>query len=570
MRQSGRDEWRVEVAHEKWRDCLWIALCEGVAALLLWPWQNTPFVDDWTYAWSVEWLLQHAELRILEWSSNFNVIQVLWGALFCLPVGFSFTALRVSTWVLAVGCLWGLYWLLRELNTSRQLALLGTATLGVNPVFFMLGFTFMTDVPFLAFMVWASFAMVRALRGQRTRWLLAASILACLAIGVRVVGVVIPGAMAVVLLWQSDRRGRSRGRVLLAVLPLIFLGGLLWWGTGHWQHTADVSQLKDAPASRVHNLRYAIPLLPWALVHGSAFLTGTVGLALTPLSLACLRPGLGRRVTVSALVLGFFFLGLSLSTSAYLPPLTDGSIWSFAELGATEPLVPGFQPPAFPPWWREAVTFMAWGSAAIVFAVLPRRLYNPGEAFLGWLTLAHFGFMVMLWLFYDRYALVVLPSVIGLLLTGEVAPRPALMWVVVAVFGGVSFVGVHDHLQYNQALWQAVAGLRQRGVPDADIDGGYIVNGWLHYAHPANAPRDEQGNLLVPGLTTRLHPLRYQIANAPAPEWTLVKTIPYRRWWGRSGTICILERGTAPPAPAREGNDTGRFSVPGRSTAVLN
>jgi len=163
------------------------------------------------------------------------------------------------------------------------------------------------------------------------------------------------------------------------------------------------------------------------------------------------------------------------------------------------------------------------------------------------LAIAH-ETIVLLWLFYDRYALVLLPSGIGLLLTGQVSPRPTLMLMFIALFGGVSFVGVHDHLQYNQALWQAVDALHQRGIPDADIDGGYVVNGWLHYAHPDKAPRDERGNILVPGLTTKLNPLRYQIANFPLPTWRLVKTIPYQRWLGRSGTICILERDTAPPS----------------------
>jgi len=133
-------------------------------------------------------------------------------------------------------------------------------------------------------------------------------------------------------------------------------------------------------------------------------------------------------------------------------------------------------------------------------------------------------------------------------LAGGVSPRPALVLGCAALFGGLSFVGVHDHLQYNQALWQAVDTLRQRGVPDSDIDGGYVVNGWLHYAHPENAPRDAQGNILVPGLTTKINPLRYQIANCPSPTRRLVTTIAYRRWLGRSGTICILERETAPPS----------------------
>jgi hypothetical protein len=548
------------VDHEKWRDCLWIALAEAAVTLLLHPFQNTPFVDDWTYAWSVQWLLQHAELKILEWSSHHDVVQVLWGALFCVPAGFSFTALRVSTWVLAVVCLWGLYGLLRELGIARQPALLGTAALGVNPIFFMLSFTFMTDVPCLALMVWASFAMVRAVRTRQTGWLVAATVLACLAIGVRVVGVVIPVAMAAVLLVQTDEWGRRRGRVWLTVIPFLFLGGLLWWSTKHMYYTADLSQMRDGPAGRVDNLRYAVPLLPWALLDDTAFVTGAVGLALLPLSIACLHRGLTRCVAVSVLGLGVVFLALALTDRPYVLPLSAGSIWSFFELGLTESLVPGFQPPAFPPWWRAVAMFVAGGSAAIFLATLPRRFSRPGEAFLGWVILGHFLLMAILWLFHDRYALVVLPAAIGLLLTGGVSPRPLPTLVFLALFGGVSVVGVRDHLQYNQALWQAVAVLRQRGVPDSDIDGGYIVNGWLHYAHPDKAPRDEQGNILVPGLTTAGNPLRYVIANLPLPQWRVVTTIPYQRWWGRSGTIWVLEHATAPPAPGSEGKSTGDFN----------
>src|SRR5678815_1131209 len=94
---------------EQSRDLIGIALAACIPVLLLRPFQNAPHVDDWVYAWSVEWLLKHHELRTLEFSASINVIQTLWGALFCLPFGFSFTALRVSTWALSVLGLGGLY-----------------------------------------------------------------------------------------------------------------------------------------------------------------------------------------------------------------------------------------------------------------------------------------------------------------------------------------------------------------------------------------------------------------------------------------------------------------------------
>src|SRR5689334_10766744 len=87
-----------------------------IPLLILRPLQNVPYVDDWTYAWSVENLLNTGTLKVLDWSSSMAVAQALWGALFCLPAGFSFSALRLSTWVLSVFGIIGFYQLLMELG----------------------------------------------------------------------------------------------------------------------------------------------------------------------------------------------------------------------------------------------------------------------------------------------------------------------------------------------------------------------------------------------------------------------------------------------------------------------
>ncbi|MBI5394724.1 MAG: glycosyltransferase family 39 protein, partial [Verrucomicrobia bacterium] len=171
--------------NEKLRDCFWIILAGALAALTLRPFQDTPLIDDWTYAWAVEWLLKHSQLRMLDWCIHINPVHVVWGWLFCLPAGFSFVALRLSTFVSAVACVCGVYAVLRELEVSRRDALIGAAVLGLNPIFFFLAISFMTDVPFLALTVWAAWAMVRALRERSNGWLVAASALAALARGVR-------------------------------------------------------------------------------------------------------------------------------------------------------------------------------------------------------------------------------------------------------------------------------------------------------------------------------------------------------------------------------------------------
>jgi hypothetical protein len=154
------------------KDCLRVILIWIAPAALLRPFQDVPFVDDWVYAWPVQRILEHGDLRLLDYSGSLNFVQVLWGAIFCLPFGFSFSALRLSTWMCAALCLCGTYLLLLELRVSRRDSLIATAVLGAYPIFFMLSYTFMTDVPFLTAMVWSLLAFVRALRWQHDGWLL--------------------------------------------------------------------------------------------------------------------------------------------------------------------------------------------------------------------------------------------------------------------------------------------------------------------------------------------------------------------------------------------------------------
>src|ERR1044072_3704921 len=124
---------------------------------------DVPLHDDWTYAWSVEHFLKTGELQVLDWSIHYPFAQILWGALFCLPFGFSFSALRVSTVVLAwLGAL-ALYGTLRELGRARSESLIATLILIASPVFFVLSFSFMTDVPFVSVSNIAFFFIVRGL-----------------------------------------------------------------------------------------------------------------------------------------------------------------------------------------------------------------------------------------------------------------------------------------------------------------------------------------------------------------------------------------------------------------------
>ena len=141
----------------------------------------------------------------------------------------------------------------------------------------------------------------------------------------------------------------------------------------------------------------------------------------------------------------------------------------------------------------------------------------------------------------DRYALPLFPLFMAVLLSAGELRRPRLAIALLSMMGLYSLIGVRDHLSYNRALWQAVdVALRSTSI--SQIDGGYIVNGWLQYAHPENAPRDENGAVAVPWMNAEGGSSPYRITNRPLSGYRVIRLIPYRRWLGRSGSIYLLER----------------------------
>src|SRR5512140_3601996 len=67
------------------------------------PLGNFPLNDDWSFGLAVQRLLQTGDFHPTGWTSMTLLTQALWGAVFCLPAGFSFNALRLSTMLLSLG-----------------------------------------------------------------------------------------------------------------------------------------------------------------------------------------------------------------------------------------------------------------------------------------------------------------------------------------------------------------------------------------------------------------------------------------------------------------------------------
>jgi hypothetical protein len=522
-------------------DLVVIVLLSAAPLVALRPLQNVPFIDDWTYAWAVEHLLDTGRLKILDWSVSLNVAHVLWGALFCLPFGFSFTALRLSTWVLSLLGLVGLYVLLREMGASRRDTLVGVALVGFYPVYFILSLTFMTDVPFAVVVIWFFAALGRSRTRGSTAALAAAVGLACLAVAIRPVGVFLSGVLLLEP-WPPSIRWRAVGRRLAAsAAPVVVVLVLTLARPLLAEHRADLTAIEGSWAWRMTYWTIDPLTLPRWLALNLTVVIGTLGTALAPLALGSLGRENVRRALPAGLLVAAVLAGALLLGVRFRGPLDPEFTWSLRELGGTETLVPPLAIPTQPFGLVAGLILVATVLLSLALAPLTRSKVPGAATGLAWGALGYFVLGAALWLFYDRYMLPLVILVSALCVATAGIERRRLALAGVALLAILSLVGTWDHLQYSRALWDAVSWARQRGIPDRDLDGGYIVNGWLQYSHPEHAARAPNGDVLVPWVNGGPL-LRFGITTVVPAGTRVLHVLPYRRILARSGSLYVLDR----------------------------
>ena len=296
---------------------LWIPLACYVFFLL---WIN-PFYEytqgsDRVYAWSVLDLAKNHVLRIPNASVSSLVWQTVWGYLFTLPLGFSFSALHLSTIVVFIVGVIFWYRTLRLFQISEEGVFAGTFLLIALPQIPLLSITFNTDVPSLSYWLMALFFYLRYLRGRAWTDLAGGAVASSLGVLVRQTNLLLPIAvwLALWMAWRTRdanspaRAGRATSvgagshvthfpgeralRYFLHLLPLLVLGVFYFvlyathhvpavWAYQHWEVLNLNRILDEVLKDPVYMLQYfAMFLLPVfvALVASRDFYGGAVRL----------------------------------------------------------------------------------------------------------------------------------------------------------------------------------------------------------------------------------------------------------------------------------------------------
>ncbi|QQG43500.1 MAG: glycosyltransferase family 39 protein [Candidatus Daviesbacteria bacterium] len=192
------------------------------------PLKNQCFQDDWAYSQSVRNFLQTGNFKISEWSSASLIFQMLWGSLFAkIAGGFSLKILHLSTIsIMYIGLIF-FYLTLKRLISDETRAVIFTLSLLFFPWVFQFTYSFLTDVPYISLMFIALYFYIAALQTNKKILFLLGSLFAGFAYLIRQLGIVLPAAIFLTLIYQSLVNKKIKlMEIITALTPFLIISFL--------------------------------------------------------------------------------------------------------------------------------------------------------------------------------------------------------------------------------------------------------------------------------------------------------------------------------------------------------
>jgi len=551
----------------EWAALTLIFVVYGAMWLAVHPLDNTPVLDDWVYALSVKSILETGRFALPSPSSANFIVQGYWGALFCLPFGLSFEALRVSTFAAGVGGLIAFYFLLRELGGERSLSTIGALTLAANPVYFRYSVSFMTEVPFVALCATGFFFFVRGARSGNNVVIMGAYVTALLAIMVRQFGLVLPLSFGIAHLLRTRL---SRQSVAIAVVPVL-AGVMIHVGYQRWLIATGRTPLLYVQMSNLLPANYTD--FSWRVKSYATAMLPYFGFLAAPLVVSVL---LTRQIWLApsrfipiALLLGVAILGMTWVKGVGLnvgPKVNPGFPNSMTQYGVGPLFIRDSSDadtllvyPIEAVIWRVATVFSCFVTAALgvlAAGLVPKivaafsRGNSSVETWSAALMLsAAASYVVGLLLFsnasqiHDRYLLFLVIPISGFAVSSSFhkagfsrkLPALALSAILVTSIGLFSVLATHDYMAWNRARWRATDYLAEQGIPPTKVDGGYEYNNWVMFDPHATPP-----------FANGWYPVfddEYLITIAPMPGYEVVRQFSFSHWlWPDSSSVDVLHR----------------------------
>lgn len=552
-----------------------ISFAMAVPALLwvaCWPFVDSPVNDDFSYAFTVERLLDTGDFTYNGWSSAMLGVQAYWGAAFAKLFGFSHNVLRLSTLSIAIACAALAFMLHRRCGIERVPSLFGTLLLAASPLFTAWSASFMTDIPGLLFALLIFHCVVGGMKQTATNSALpwAAGLFLTGIVGgtVRQTLLVLGFAGLLLLLARHRRRLFAKVELLSLCAGYVVVSAAML----HWLEQQPYSIPESAPSWKTLP-HAALPLLALLL---------ECSLYLLPLTFVLVRVSLPLRTRLIVLAcVAAGVLLLSRSFPGTVPARLVHGLWIGDTITPTGMLYNGYDTPGYRPvviseFVRRligiAVLSVLAGAAVIlasnmrgIRAHLPKTRGHPWSdrrwTITGLLVVAVVYFALIiprasLATIYDRYLIPVLP-IATLVLMSSVNPaalRRAIGPLAWGLLIGYALIGVaftSNHFAELRARDRVATQLLQDGVSRTELVNGLAYDGWTQVRAEGfiNDPRirvPPDAYVDDPGRASRAALYEF-LSRCPAidPDWIILNW-PASRDTPEGGR-CVMYRTVLPP-----------------------
>jgi len=540
-------------SYEIYLSVIWL-LC----ILLVNPMGDFPLNDDWSYAHNTRALVLENKIEFHDWGAMTLIAHTIWGAMFCKIFGFSFTVLRVSTLVLGWGAIMGCFHFFKEGGMHEKHAFGGTLLLLFNTFFFVNAFTYMTEVPFLCFFLWAAYFSLKSINGKGSNNIIFATLFSIIAILIRQHGILVPLAFFFTYIIKNKL---SLKTVIQSVTPLVLTYASMQifvnWRKANYGLSKNFGQTKQLIDNITNGeLKQTIE----TEIH---IFFEFWGLFLFPLLLIILiyfwkkTPHIVKLIaTVSTLTLSYPY------SKIYHQKLLGNTFENLhigpVSLSSYDKLVPTRISQMD---WENFLLFLFITAIFLLILIFIQSynllvfLKNKKSEFVSWSSIfafiAAFGYFLFLTLNkhqIDRYVLINIPFLILFIFPKKMDLKiPKIIRIIsISSFGIIaiySIIATHDYLAWNRAEWKAIDyALEEIKIDPTELNASFeyrglynIKNNWASFGWEDLEKWNDA-------------PQKHSIAFSPICKYNTLKKVPYQRFMPpRTDTMYLLKKASLLP-----------------------
>ena len=499
------------------------------------PLGNFPLNDDWVYGLAVKSILEKGDFRFPSPAHTNLFFQAFWGALFCLPFGFSFTALRFSTLVLGLIGVIATYAVLRQVNAGQKISLLGALLLVVNPLYFGLANSFMTDVPFVALSILSFYFLIRGLKQKSIIKVILGLCLVYINILIRQYAIVILLAFAIA--YSVKQRFKLQS---IFISSLIFASGILLHKLYQkWLYSTGRTPLIAENIMNVQKLDFRNHILMISLIYIGCFIFPVIAIFFVK----NLQEISHRQKTITIFGVSSFFVvvfGRLIQQGKTIPLIENVLLYfGLGPLTLRDTYLLKINYPSYSLglkiFWLMMTAIGVFGALLLLYYLCLAliQIFSESEKWLKVLIIS--AILIYLFLFgikypFDRYFLFLLPlfMILTVISNGYIADQDigkkitAFALIFIFILGGFTVTATHDYLAWNRTRWQALNDLIEQGITPDYIDGGYEFNGW-YLNNIKYKPQPNKSYWWV-------NRDNYMISSGVVKGYEEVKRYPFKRW----------------------------------------